>query len=99
MTFSSVPLSFQPAPSLLLAPVLLPTLQLQGKTLKTAPGVCPFAPHHQEPQDYTDYIYMDAGIAPWESLQAIPKLDLGTPYPLNYSPGSSSCNLLEGCAA
>lgn len=42
---------------------------------------------------------MDAGIAPWESSQAAPKLDLGTPYPLNYSPRSSSCNLLEACTA
>lgn len=42
---------------------------------------------------------MGAGIAPWESFQAIPKLDLGTPYPLNCSPGSSSCDLLKDRAA
>lgn len=79
--------------------MLLPTLQLHKKPHKP-PQICTFTPLSTTgvlpPRNPR---IMDAGIAPWESSQAAPKLDLGTPYPLNYSPGSSSCNLLKVCTA
>lgn len=90
MTFSSVPFIFLNSPFIPLAPGLLSHTPTQWQNPKNCPRFVPLLPHRcgssQESQDYMDCIYMDAGIAPWDSSQAVPKLDLGTPYPLNYSP-------------